>query len=102
MEFWSQTSLLSLSTVDGLVGGVGGTALGFALGNMVIPGVGGLLGGLVGGLTGGITGDKIMMSNYQSLENRLENIKHHLNPSLRSEFSHERYQDALKLLDSQN
>lgn len=66
----------------------------------MIPGVGGLLGGIVGGITGGITGDKIMLSNYQSLENRLDHIKYHMDPSLRSEFSHERYQDALNLLES--
>jgi hypothetical protein len=73
-QFWSQTSLLSLTTLEGLIGGAGGLALGFALGTLLLPGVGGLIGSVVGGLAGGFAGDKIMLKNYQDLENRLHRI----------------------------
>ena len=60
-KFWSQTSLLSLSTLEGLVGGAGGVALGFTIGSMILPGVGSLIGSVVGAIAGGFAGDKYML-----------------------------------------
>jgi hypothetical protein len=60
-EFWTQTSLLSLTTLEGLAGGAGGLALGFTIGTMLLPGVGSLIGTVVGGLAGGFAGDKLML-----------------------------------------
>ena len=71
-EFWTQTSLLSLTTIEGLAGGAGGVALGFALGTILLPGIGSLLGSIVGGLAGGLAGDKIMLNTYQTLENKID------------------------------
>lgn len=74
-QFWTTTSLLSLSTVQGLLGGVGGTAVGFALGNAILPGIGGVVGSLIGGVSGCLAGDNVMLSSYQSLENRIHYAK---------------------------
>lgn len=63
-QFWTTTSLMSLSTVEGLIGGIGGTAVGFALGNAFLPGIGGLIGSVFGGLSGTLVGDNIMLSSY--------------------------------------
>lgn len=73
-QFWTTTSLLSLTTAEGLLGGAGGVAIGFALGTMLLPGVGGLIGSVVGGLAGGFAGDKVMLRSYQELENRLLHV----------------------------
>lgn len=42
---------------------------------MVLPGVGGVVGSVIGGLAGGYVGDKVMLSSYQSLENRIHLAK---------------------------
>ena len=76
-EFWTSTSLISLTTAEGLLGGAGGVAIGFALGTMLMPGVGGLIGSVVGGLAGGFAGDKLMLRSYQELENRLLHVYPH-------------------------
>jgi len=74
-EFYTTTALLSLTTLQGLLGGAGGTAVGFALGTMLLPGIGGIVGSVVGGLAGGFVGDKLMLSSYQSLEDRIHNMR---------------------------
>lgn len=63
-QFLATTSLLSLSTVQGLLGGLGGTAVGFAFGNALLPGIGGVVGSVVGGLAGNLVGDQVMLSSY--------------------------------------
>jgi len=60
-KFWTQTSLLSLNTIEGLTGGAGGLALGFTIGSIIMPGIGSLLGSLVGALAGEYVGDRIML-----------------------------------------
>ena len=60
-NFWSQTSLLSLTTLEGLAGGAGGVALGFALGTLLLPGLGGVIGTMIGGVAGGLAGDRLML-----------------------------------------
>ena len=60
-NFWSQTSLLSLTTLEGLAGGAGGVALGFALGTLLLPGLGGIIGTMIGGVAGGLAGDRLML-----------------------------------------
>ena len=74
-QFYTQTSVLSLSTLGGLLGGAGGTALGFAIGNLIFPGVGGVVGSLVGGVAGGLAGNELMLANYHELELRIEEAK---------------------------
>ena len=60
-NFWRQTSLLSLTTLEGLAGGAGGVALGFALGTLLLPGIGGIIGTMIGGVAGGLAGDRLML-----------------------------------------
>ena len=60
-KFWTQTSLLSLTTIEGLAGGAGGLALGFTIGSIMMPGIGSLIGSLVGALAGEYMGDRIML-----------------------------------------
>jgi hypothetical protein len=101
-EFWTQTSLLSLTTIEGLAGGAGGVALGFALGTILLPGIGSLLGSIVGGLAGGLAGDKIMLNTYQTLENKIDyllrlNAAH---PLIHESLSDEDYKTSLRLLES--
>lgn len=98
-QFWTQTSLLSLSTIEGLLGGVGGTAVGFALGNTLLPGIGGILGSVVGGLAGSFAGDNVMLSSYQSLENRIHYAKElTIEESGRATVTYERYVNALAMI----
>jgi uncharacterized membrane protein len=71
-KFWTQTSLLSLTTIEGLAGGAGGLALGFTIGSILMPGLGSLIGSLVGAVAGEYVGDRFMLQQYQSLESRIE------------------------------
>jgi hypothetical protein len=101
-QFWTQTSLLSLTTLEGLAGGAGGVALGFALGTLILPGVGSLIGSVVGGLAGGYAWDKLMLNNYLTLEHKIEQAKRmKLHPEHPIFFvGDETYKEALRLLDS--
>ena len=102
-QFWTTTSLLSLSTIEGLLGGVGGTAVGFALGNAVLPGIGGVVGSIIGGVAGSLAGDNVMLSSYQSLENRIHYAKElTMEESSRTPVTYERYMDALILLNAEH
>lgn len=79
-----------------MVGGAGGVAIGFALGTLLLPGVGGLIGSVVGGLAGGFAGDKIMLASYQQLENKL----HHVYPHKVPLPTMDDYKSALGILNS--
>lgn len=60
-RFWTQTSLLSLTTIEGLAGGAGGLALGFTIGSILMPGIGSLVGSMVGAIAGEYMGDRVML-----------------------------------------
>lgn len=57
-EFRHTASFLSLSKVPSVVGGISGTAVGFVLGSMLMPGAGSVVGSVLGGLAGGLIGDR--------------------------------------------
>ncbi|TNV79563.1 hypothetical protein FGO68_gene1212 [Halteria grandinella] len=68
---------------------------------MLLPGVGSLIGTVVGGLAGGLAGDKLMLRQYQDLENRLDHL--HLimqSQIMPSRSTDEAYKEALLLLNS--
>jgi hypothetical protein len=93
---------MSLTTLEGLAGGAGGLSLGFTIGSILMPGIGTLIGSLVGAIAGEYVGDRIMLRQYQSLENRIEQAKNlHAKQSCEQHtISEEGFKAALKLLDS--
>lgn len=101
-QFWTQTSLLSLTTIEGLAGGAGGLALGFTIGSILMPGLGTLIGSLVGALAGEYVGDRVMLQQYQSLESRIDRAKaiHEKHSGDLNFVTEEGFKAALKLLDS--
>jgi hypothetical protein len=63
-EFRHTASFLSLSKVPSVVGGISGTAVGFVLGTLLLPGAGSVVGSVIGGLAGGLLGDRSTLGAY--------------------------------------
>ena len=63
-EFRHTASFLSLSKVPSVVGGISGTAVGFVIGSLILPGAGSVVGSVLGGLAGGLLGDKASLASY--------------------------------------
>ncbi|CDW75795.1 UNKNOWN [Stylonychia lemnae] len=74
-EFRHTSSFLSLSKVPSVLGGISGTAVGFVLGSMLLPGAGSVLGSVIGGLAGGLIGDRTSLAPYQIMEDRIQQMK---------------------------
>jgi len=58
-----------------VLGGISGTAVGFVLGSMILPGAGSVLGSVLGGLAGGLIGDRTSLAPYQMLEDRIHEMR---------------------------
>lgn len=56
-----------------MAGGIGGTAAGFALGTIFMPGVGSAIGAIGGGIVGGYAGKTVVSKTYETLEKSLDN-----------------------------
>ena len=54
--------------------GAAGTALGFAIGTMLVPGVGSACGAVTGGIIFSYYGGEYSLSFYQEIENKLSHL----------------------------
>eukprot|EP00349_Pseudokeronopsis_sp_Brazil_P012232 CAMPEP_0202980126 /NCGR_PEP_ID=MMETSP1396-20130829/86112_1 /ASSEMBLY_ACC=CAM_ASM_000872 /TAXON_ID= /ORGANISM="Pseudokeronopsis sp., Strain Brazil" /LENGTH=186 /DNA_ID=CAMNT_0049719909 /DNA_START=16 /DNA_END=576 /DNA_ORIENTATION=+ len=74
-EFWRRMKLNSVVAVSSLAVGTGGAAAGFAIGSMILPGLGSIIGAVIGGVAGGIAGERISTKFYLQVERRILEAK---------------------------
>ena len=74
-EFWRRFKLNSVTTLSSMAAGSGGAAAGFALGTVLMPGVGSILGAVMGGLAGGLAGEKLSSKAYKTIERKIQDNK---------------------------
>jgi len=57
-----------VATTTSILGGTTAAAAGFAIGTVVLPGIGSVVGTLVGGISGSIAGRKLGMRFYKRMD----------------------------------
>ena len=107
-EFWHRMRLNSVTTVGSLAVGSGGAAAGFALGTVLLPGVGSIVGAVVGGIAGGFAGERWSAKAYNSIEKQIQENKRKKRKKQKEDYfkelesqssiTHERFDEALQTL----